>query len=212
MAMNAQRSHRSGAAGFSMIEILVVVGIIMAIAAVSLPAIGRYIRNYQIRGASQQVLGEIQTARNKAIMKNVNFGVVFVALSPTQYQYVIEDDQTPVGGMATARVNISTLRDCNPPTNRTCVQAGPIQDLPKGVQFGATCQAFTPGAKAFRYNRLGTWCDPAGSGACPIDVIDVGQNLFQNNAQGTTICLTQPSTGLFREVRVAPGGRAMTDR
>jgi prepilin-type N-terminal cleavage/methylation domain-containing protein len=211
MARNARR-HRTGEHGFSMIEILIVVAIIMAVAAVSLPAIGRYIRNYQIRGASQQVLGEIQTARNKAIMKNVNFGVVFVALSPNTYQYVIEDDQNPVGGMATAPVNISTLRDCDPPANRTCVQAGPIQRLPTGIQFGNTCPGFTAGAKAFRYNRLGTWCDPSGGGACPLSVIDVGQNLFQNSAQGTTICITQPSTGLFRRVMVAPGGRAMTDR
>jgi Tfp pilus assembly protein FimT len=199
-----------------MIEILIVVAIIMAIAAVSLPAIGRFIRNYQIRGAANQVMGEIQSARNKAIMKNVNNGVVFIALSPTQYQWVIEDDQTPIGGYTTARPNpISGYQDCPLTGGGACVQSGRVQQLPTGIQFGTTCPGFTAGAKAFRYNRLGTWCNPTGSGAtapCPLGNIDVGTNVLQNNAQGTTICLTQSGTGLFRRVMVAPGGRVMQDR
>lgn len=217
MAMKATRDHRSRAAGFSLIELLIVVAIIAAMAAVALPAIGRFIRNYQIRSASQQILGEVQTARNKAITKNVNLGVVFVALSPTQYRWVIEDDQDPItGGKTTARVNLNTLvTDCTP-TVRTCLQSGLTQELPRGVQFGTTCQGFAASAKAFRFNRLGTWCNPTGTGAapCPVDVINIGDgtNRLQNDAQGTTICLTQPTTGLNRRVFVAPGGRAMTDR
>src|SRR5262245_44460033 len=83
-----------GEAGFSLIELLAVVGIIAIMAAVSVPAIGRYIRNYQIRGATQQVASEIQTARNKAIMKNTNRGVAFLTLDDKSYRWAIEDDQT----------------------------------------------------------------------------------------------------------------------
>src|SRR5688500_10873357 len=87
-------------AGFSLIELLVVMAIIVIMTAVAVPAISRYFQNYKIRGAVQAVGGEITTARNKAIMKNVNFGVVFLIESdaqgrPTRYQYLIEDDQTP---------------------------------------------------------------------------------------------------------------------
>src|SRR5262245_38051098 len=141
--------------GFSVIELLIVVGIIGILAAVSLPAIGRYIRNYQIRAASQQVLGEIQAARGKAISKNVNFGVVFLIVNATQYQYVIEDDQNPELNTSKTRYttyqNISTLQG---DAVRKTTQFGPIRDLPRGVVFGTTCSGFTAGAKAFRFNRL----------------------------------------------------------
>ena len=63
--------HRSSGAGFTLIELLVVMGVIAVAAAVSLPAIARYIRNYQVRAATQQVAGELQAARNQAIVKNV---------------------------------------------------------------------------------------------------------------------------------------------
>src|SRR4051812_41937734 len=90
-------SRSSPSAGFTLIELLVVMGIIGLAAALSLPAIGRFIRNYRIRGATQQVAGEVQAARNRAIGKNVNLGVVFLTLSPTTYQWAVEDDQTGTG-------------------------------------------------------------------------------------------------------------------
>ena len=49
-----------------MIELLVVVGLIVVMAAVGLPNLIGYMRQAKVRGAMQQVAGEMQTARNKA--------------------------------------------------------------------------------------------------------------------------------------------------
>src|SRR4030095_11930092 len=94
-AMTARRHGRTaGQAGFSLVELIAVVAIIAIISAVAIPTIARYIKNYRIRGAIQQGSSEINAARTKAIMKNVNLGVVFLVVSPTTYRWVIEDRQT----------------------------------------------------------------------------------------------------------------------
>jgi prepilin-type N-terminal cleavage/methylation domain-containing protein len=208
----------SRSAGFTLIELLVVMGVIAVAAAVSLPAIARYIKNYQIRGATRQVAGEIQAARNRAITKNVSQGVVFVTRDASTYQWAVEDDQTGVG---TNRVNtrptmIDTAFLADPG------QASPVFSLPRGVTFSTTCPspALPTGAwdRGMRFNRLGAWCDPTGTtGDCPNNVdpsagatfiynITAGDTVYTS---GSVICLTQTSTGLSRTVAVLGGGRVV---
>jgi len=207
------KSPPSRSAGFSLIELLVVIGIIAVAAAIALPAIGRYIRLYRIRGATQQVAGEIQAARNRAINKNVNQGVVFLTLGPTTYQWAVEDDQTGTGaGRTSARPTItaSFLADK--------AQASPVYSLPSGITFAnalAGCPSPAPTGGAFdtgmRFNRLGMWCDPGSSSTtCPN--IGFGQSLVYNIPPtaanpGSTLCLNEVSTGLKRTVTVLQGGR-----
>jgi prepilin-type N-terminal cleavage/methylation domain-containing protein len=217
MRQSQPNARPSRSAGFTLIELLVVIGIIAVASAVALPAISRYIRNYQIRAATQQVAGEIQAARNRAITKNVNQGVVFVTRDANTYQWAVEDDQTGTGSNRVNTrpvVNASFLADPG--------QASPVFNLPRGITFSTTCPPPalpTSGAwdRGMRFNRLGGWCDPTGAtGDCPIlDTVATQPfiyNITSGNADyasGSVICLTQAGTGLSRTITVLGGGRVV---
>jgi prepilin-type N-terminal cleavage/methylation domain-containing protein len=185
--------------GFSLVEMLVVVAIIAILAAVSLPAIGRYVRNYKIRGAAQQVAGELQAARSKGIMSNTNAGVSFVIVDFDSYRFVQED-------LPAAE------------------QLAPLRDLPSGVRFVVTTAANS--TTSVRFNRLGGFCTPGVSGCaaalpsatvCPAAdavrcTLDKGANFFEPDpamAGGALVTLLEQSTNLRRTVRIASGGRVL---
>jgi prepilin-type N-terminal cleavage/methylation domain-containing protein len=192
--------------GFSLVELLVVVGVIAIMAAVSLPMISGYLRHYKIRGGAQEVAAEIQSARGKAIGKNVNWGVVFVTLDAETYRWVIEDDQNPNDGMETTRPTLATVM-------ADARQAGPVLSLPLGVQFSQACTTGMPGGTTWdvgmRFNRLGAWCDPNASAAnCPA-LTGVGTAFVKSTGAGAAICLMQSTTGLSKVVTITNGGRVV---
>jgi prepilin-type N-terminal cleavage/methylation domain-containing protein len=212
------RARRGVSAGFTLVELLVVMGIIAVAAALTIPNIAGYLRNSRIRAATSQLSGEIQAARNRAITKNVNLGVVFLTRSATTYQWAVEDDQNIEGGRSFVRPTVDTtfLNDT--------AQASPVYELPLGVEFSTTCPspALPTGAwePAMRFNRLGTWCNPTGDAEpCPAVEDDAGEDFVYNITSGNTaypsgsvICLTQGSTGLRRAITVLGGGRVLAQR
>lgn len=203
---------RRSAGGFSLIELLVVVGIIVVAGAIALPGISRYIRNYNIRGAAQQVAGGLQTARLSAISKNVNLGVIFAVLSSTTYQVVVEDDQRP--GMGTTALSPPSWRTLAVENWATLLsvpgQAGPVQTLPNGIQFDnpANCPGSLGSANdwGMRFSRLGNACGIATCAGNPQSPPS-GTNYVATSATAAAVCLVQPQTGLRRWVSVTVGGR-----
>lgn len=195
-----------------MIELAVVVGIILVAAAMAAPAIGRYFRNYRIREAQSQVSGAIQTARARAITRNVNNGVTFVVESKTSYWVHIGDDLSP-----------ARSRDAQPLKFATPVAIQSTRyELPRGVEFVDSANAsrctsiatvrdvattFAPTSGWFGFNRLGGWCNDLPGCATPVETGVTLPALIMNDAVGSTLCILEVSTGLNRSVEVSVGGR-----
>src|SRR5262245_61031207 len=200
--------------GYSMIELVVVVGLIVIMAAIAIPNIAGYTRNYRVRGATQQLASEIQTARNKAIVKNTNFGVAFAVIDANSYRFtILDDDQNP------------------PPLPPTLGRGwGPLRDLPQGVSFvpAAATPLFGMG-----FDRLGRRCPLATFGCAPAQTVAsmctgaappppvdfrctdkaAGNYVDFAPATGTvTVRVRDEQTQITETVRVAPGGRVMTSR
>lgn len=208
----------SDSPGFSIVELVVVVGIIVVMSAVALPNIAGYLRHAKVRGASQEVAGELQRARNKAIVKNVNVGngprgggVVFAVLDANTYRFTILDDNFAL----------------EPPDITRGL--APLHDLPQGVTFvpGANTPVFALG-----FDQLGRRCepsdDPTARPCAPVQTVGTmcpdanprctdraGGNYIEIDPAVPNVFrvrVRDETTQLERFVRIEQGGKVMAQR
>ncbi|MBI2828253.1 MAG: prepilin-type N-terminal cleavage/methylation domain-containing protein [Acidobacteria bacterium] len=83
--------------GFSLIELMIVAGLIAVLAGISVPMIAAGMTRYSLISASQQVVSTIRAARYQAVGKNMRLRVRFNYPADGQYQILRADDDSAVG-------------------------------------------------------------------------------------------------------------------
>ena len=69
----------SGGYGFSTIELVVVVALTGAIAAIALPNWNRFLKSYHLNNSARQIQSELHTLKSRAAAENVNFQLIYAA-------------------------------------------------------------------------------------------------------------------------------------
>jgi prepilin-type N-terminal cleavage/methylation domain-containing protein len=72
--------------GFSLIELMVAIGILGIVLVMSLPAFGRFVHTWRLKGSVEQLSTVLRTARSAAVMKHTE-AVFQIDLNRNQYFY-----------------------------------------------------------------------------------------------------------------------------
>ncbi|MEW6615753.1 MAG: GspH/FimT family pseudopilin [Thermodesulfobacteriota bacterium] len=106
--------------GFTIIELIVVVGIVCVTAAIAIPNIISWIPTIRVNSAARDLVSEMQLARMKAVSERNDYVITF---DTTTYEYSIYDDGD--NDFSTAGVETSEL-----------VKTVDVDTKYKGIQFG----------------------------------------------------------------------------
>ena len=101
--------NRTNADGFTLVELVITVGLIAALSGIVVPAVVDSMRRYSLITASQQVISTIRAARVQAIGRNATLRVRFNFPAGGQYQVLDGADEA----------------------------VGDVQFLPTGANFGS---------------------------------------------------------------------------
>lgn len=197
------------ARGFTLVELLVVVGIIGLTAAVSLPSIAGYVRSNRIRTGQDVVAGALQRARNMAIMRNTQMGVTFMTQDNNTFWIHVEDT---IAGVTAGNVGF-TRQGIN--FNAPNAVLSTRFDLPDQVEFAATgncprIPGYAVNQAAIRFDRYGVASLPAAPNALVLDGGSATTNFIHSPAAGDRgVCLIDRQTGLRRWLLISGGGRVL---
>lgn len=189
------RVKRTSEAGFSLLELLVVLAIVLVVTAVAMPMITTTVSNYRLKSAASQVAGMIQQCRIASVRANQSLQMRAATVNGQQQVYV--------------DLNSNSAFNTGEPMmlmpNRITVQTA-------GYPGDATDNLGTNNAVFYqtapRFNARGLPCvdvTPAGGGTATCRNIDAG-----NNAVGFVYYLRSDRTfGMsgWAAVTVTPAGR-----
>jgi prepilin-type N-terminal cleavage/methylation domain-containing protein len=205
--------------GFSLIEIMVVITIIVIVSAASIPMGLNFVRHYKVTGAVQNVAAQMQMSRGQAVKRNTNRGILlnFNYPQPGMYQFT-SLDPSPVTGTwdgafyptfapLSYTENIVNFGAVPVPPNNTNDPDAPNGVMsPHGVPHPLPNDVgFDPGvfnALLFRADGSVRAVNAAGGGAAAVNVVGVD---FQVVVRDTT-------TQIVKTVTISKNGRVLTQK
>jgi type IV fimbrial biogenesis protein FimT len=101
MICSSQRQYSTGrqlrgrAAGFTLLELMLVVGVAMVLAAIAVPAIQNTMRVYNVRSATASLTGAISSTRFQSIFNGCKSQIVFTRAT---YSYQLQSEAPAFGG------------------------------------------------------------------------------------------------------------------
>ena len=130
----AREQRRRSERGFSLIELMFVVVIVVIMTAMAVPLVNNTVSYFRMRGAVSAVTGAIQSTRYQAIFQGCPYQIVFTAATNT-YQV---QNQCPAGGAFVNACIPATITACPIPL------AGTGSPLTLNADITMT---FSPGGK-----------------------------------------------------------------
>jgi len=162
--------------GFSMIELLVVVAIVITVTAISVPTVSKLVTSAQLRGGMGDLSGLFQNARNVAVRQNTISKVHFQVSNSRQIAFVDSINCSSLGwcGLGTSTPQIwlpPKFTQVDPPTGgagaptalnaATCGSSTTLDSTPTddtyfnqmGIpcQYNSTTNPSCSGSQAFAY-------------------------------------------------------------
>jgi prepilin-type N-terminal cleavage/methylation domain-containing protein len=172
-------------AGFTLVELMVVVGLVGVMAGIAIPEITAGMRRYAVTSASQQIASAIRTARFQAVSQNRTMRVRFNCPAAGQFRIV----EVTGGAADTAANRCDTSAYAYPDTDASTRPNldGPVQELPRGTQVtsASDLQIDTSG----RIVPL-TGCPSCAAGPAPSSVVvgsDYGSRTITVSGSGQIV-------------------------
>nr|WP_319490932.1 GspH/FimT family pseudopilin [uncultured Desulfobacter sp.] len=101
------------ATGFTLLEIITVLGILSILMAVAIPNVLSWLSNYRLKAAASDLYSNMQKAKSEALKRNCDIGITFVTVAfPAQgggYTVFLDDGAGTNAGNAIQDAGESTL-------------------------------------------------------------------------------------------------------
>lgn len=163
-------SRATQAAGFTLVEVLVITAIVAILAGMTVPSIASAMRLFAVNSSVQAVGAAVRDARYTAVSKNRTMRVLFNCPAADQFRIVEVTGNAAIDNDANRCSEAAYPASDPDPAVRPNLD-GPIIRLPSETQFGAlsSIEIDTAG----RVQRL-TGCPACVVGAAPVTVAVVG--------------------------------------